>query len=146
MRPSFPDIYMRFAADLSRRSTCERSQVGCVITTSDFRQVVAVGFNGGAAGQSNECERIDGVVVPGQCGHIHAEENAIIACAHVGPKVVFCTLLPCKMCAKKLVNLQAAKGKIEAVYYGQTYRLTDSMVILQEAGIEVKYCPPIVFP
>jgi dCMP deaminase len=141
-RPTLPEIFMRTAFELARRSTCERSQVGCIITTADFRQIVAIGYNGGAAGQANECERIDGVIVPGLCGHVHAEENSIIACSHVGPKAIFCTMLPCKMCAKKLVNLQAAKGKIETVYYGQTYRLTDSIDILHAADIETKYFPP----
>lgn len=63
-RPSFPEIYMRLAMELSRRSTCKRLQVGTVITSVDYRMVYAVGYNGNANGLPNECDRDE----PGNCG------------------------------------------------------------------------------
>lgn len=143
MRPPFEDIYLRLAFDLARRSTCERLQVGCVITTDTFRQVVAIGFNGGPAGGRNACKRDDqGHIVPGQCQHLHAEINAIISCTHIGPKVVFVTHQPCEMCAIALVNLSAAAGPIRRVLYACEYRNTEGLEILSAAQIPVQLVHP----
>ena len=56
-RPTFEQVYMDFAESIARRSTCRRLQVGTVITTTDFRKVLAVGYNGNASGLPNECDR-----------------------------------------------------------------------------------------
>ncbi len=141
-RPSFESIYMAFAMELAKRSTCSRLQVGCVITTSDFRQVVAIGYNGGPVGGRNNCiTDKDGLVTPGGCGHLHAEINAIIGCSHTGGKHVFVTDLPCAMCATALVNLSAAKGSIAMVSYARDYRIRDGAEILAFAGIPIKQYP-----
>lgn len=128
-RPSFEDIYMAMAGLLSQRSTCSRLKVGCVITSSDHRQVYAVGYNGGASGQSNECESLE----PGLCGHLHAEVNAAINChaSRYDGKAVYITDLPCPMCAKVLVNL----GGVCVVYYGRDYRNRAGLGILTSANI-----------
>lgn len=130
-RPAFSTIYMNLAVGLSARSTCSRAAVGCVITSTDHRYVYSVGYNGGAAGLENECES----AVPGQCGHLHAEENAIINCSvsRYETKLVYATTLPCKMCAKRLVNL----GGVQKVYYLNDYRIRDSIALLEKAGIDV---------
>lgn len=128
-RPSFQEIFMDMAVGLSRRSTCSRLQVGCVVASTDHRQVLALGYNGGASGQDNDCESD----LPGQCGHLHAEENACISCQapRSQPKVVYCSHMPCAMCCKRLVNL----GGVERVVYRTPYRLTDGLQILARAGI-----------
>lgn len=63
-RPSFQEIYLQLAATLAKRSTCCRLQVGTVITSEDFRKVLAVGYNGNATGLPNTCDREE----PGNCG------------------------------------------------------------------------------
>ena len=132
MRPSFEEIYMRLAWSMSERSTCRRLSVGCAITSWDFRQVLAVGYNGNATKLPNDCDSD----VPGSCGCLRAEENACINCttSRNEPKVVFCTHLPCKMCAKRLVNL----GGVARVFYDQDYRLREGLDVLRAAGIEVQ--------
>src|SRR5579872_6679531 len=75
-RPSFPAIYLDLARTLAARSTCKRLQVGTVITSTDFRKVLAVGYNGNATGLPNTCDREE----PGNCGCLHSEENAVINC------------------------------------------------------------------
>jgi dCMP deaminase len=129
-RPSFDEIFLGLAVDLARRSTCSRAKVGCVIVSVDFHQVLAIGYNGGAAGLENDCESLE----PGQCGHLHAEENAVIHCdaPRFVEKVVFTTMLPCKMCAKRLINL----GGVKRVVYKIDYRLHDSLDLLNRAGID----------
>ncbi len=131
MRPTFEEIYMELAILMSKRSTCERLKVGCVITSTDFRKVLAVGYNGNASGFHNGCDGI----VPGQCGCLHAEENAIISCTaqRYEKKYIFVTNSPCVMCAKRIINL----GGVEHVYYKELYRIHDSIYTLKQAGIPV---------
>ena len=100
--------------------------------------MVSWGYNGGPAGGRDACKTNEqGEVIPGQCGHLHAEINAIIGCTYVGPKVVFVTHQPCEICAIALVNLSAATGSIEAVYFGEPYRSTEGCMVLEQAGIHV---------
>ena len=130
-RPSFEQIYLRLAHALSARSTCKRLRVGTVITSTDFRKVLAVGYNGNATGLPNSCDRDE----PGNCGCLHSEENAVINCdspRHV-PKIVFVTHLPCVPCAKRLINL----GNVESVFYENDYRIRDSLTLLSQVGISV---------
>lgn len=129
-RPSFVEIYLKLAFALSERSTCRRLHVGAVITSTDFRKVLAVGYNGGASGLKNDCDSDE----PGKCGCLHAEENAVINCdsPRVFEKYAFVTHLPCVMCAKRLINL----GNVRKVWYVEPYRITDSLKLFNEAGVE----------
>lgn len=130
-RPSFEEIYLKLAGTLAARSTCKRLQVGTVITSTDFRKVLAVGYNGNATGLHNGCDRDE----PGNCGCLHSEENAVINCdaPRSVEKVVFVTHLPCVQCAKRLINL----GNVKKVYYAQDYRIRDSVALMASVGIEV---------
>lgn len=131
-RPSFPQIYMELATALAARSTCKRLNVGTVITSTDYRKVLAVGYNGNATGLTNTCDRDDA----GNCGCLHSEENAVINCdsPRSTEKHVFVTHLPCVMCAKRLINL----GGVRKVFYKNDYRSTDSIALLQSVGVEVQ--------
>ncbi len=131
-RPSFQEIYLSLARSLAARSTCSRLQVGTVITSPDFRKVLAIGYNGNATGLPNCCDRNE----PGNCGCLHSEENAVIHCdvPRNLEKIVFVTHLPCVACAKRLINL----GNVKTVYYAESYRSQDSLKILDFSGIEVK--------
>lgn len=133
-RPPFEDIYMRFAFDLSQRSTCRRLKVGCAIVSPDFTRVLAIGYNGNYPGGPNDCDR-HGEEAVGRCGCLHAEENAIINCdvAKETPKVLLCTHLPCVMCAKRIVRL----GGVQRVLYATKYRNTEATELLQTCGIPV---------
>lgn len=135
-RPSFQEIYMALAHTLARRSTCRRLQVGTVITSTDFRKVLAVGYNGNATGLHNGCDREE----PGNCGCLHSEENAVINCDSPRSieKIVFVTHLPCSACAKRLINL----GNVKQIYYAQPYRVQDSIQILETVGIMIKQLSP----
>lgn len=135
-RPSFPSVYMALAHTLALRSTCHRLQVGTVITSTDFRKVLAIGYNGNATGLHNGCDREE----PGNCGCLHSEENAVINCdaPRFTEKVAFVTHLPCVQCAKRLINL----GNVKKVYYHQDYRVRDSLDVLKEVGIEVEKIEP----
>jgi dCMP deaminase len=131
-RPSFKSIYLSLAKVLAQRSTCARLQVGTVITSTDFRKVLAVGYNGNASGLHNGCDRDEA----GNCGCLHSEENAVINCdaPRFTEKYVFVTHLPCVQCAKRLINL----GNVKGVFYGDDYRIRDSIELLNSVGIRAE--------
>lgn len=131
IRPSFEEIYLRLAQTLAHRSTCSRLQVGTVITSIDFRKVLAIGYNGNASGLPNRCDRDE----VGNCGCLHSEENAVINCdiPRTVEKLVFVTHHPCVTCAKRLINL----GGVRVVYYGEDYRVGSARDIFAQAGIKL---------
>jgi dCMP deaminase len=131
-RPQFETIYLQLARLLAERSTCARLKVGTVITSTDYRKVLAVGYNGNASGLHNGCDRAE----PGNCGCLHSEENAVINCdaPRSVEKIVFVTHLPCVMCAKRLINL----GNVKKVFYAEDYRIKDSLDLLREVGIQTE--------
>lgn len=139
-RPSFEEIYLNLAFIMAKRSTCHRLQVGTVVTTTDYRQVLSVGYNGNASGLKNYCDTDE----VGGCGCLHSEENAVINCnsARSVEKVVFVTHHPCTLCAKRLINL----GGVKKIYYGKEYRNTTGKKLLEEVGIELEKLPtPFLF-
>jgi len=132
-RPSFDHVYIQFAEAIAKRSTCRRLQVGTVITTTDYRKVLAVGYNGNASGLPNKCDSEE----PGNCGCLHSEENAVINCdsPRETEKYVFVTHLPCVMCAKRLLNL----GRVRKIFYKNDYRKRDALAIFKSTGILVEH-------
>lgn len=135
-RPTFQTIYLKLAQLLAERSTCKRLRVGTVITSTDYRKVLAVGYNGNATGLPNSCDRDEA----GNCGCLHSEENAVINCdaPRAVEKIVFVTHLPCVACAKRLINV----GNVKAVYYAEDYRVRDSLALLKSVGIDVAQLAP----
>lgn len=130
-RPSFDDIYMRLALMFASRSTCNRLQVGSVVTNADGTMVLSVGYNGNYKGGSNCCDRED----VGNCGCIHAEVNSLIKLNSKAyeNKIIYVTHLPCAMCAKLIVN----KGGFSKVIYKNEYRLDECKEIFRRAGIQL---------
>lgn len=131
-RTGLESIYARLAFMMSERSTCVRLHVGCAIVSGDHRKILAVGHNGNAEGLHEGCDREE----PGNCGCLHAEESAVINldCGRDVPKVVYCTHLPCAMCAKRLISA----GGVARVSYVGDYRVRDGLQILRGAGIVVE--------
>lgn len=124
-RPPLFEVYLRMAEMISKRSTCSRLQVGCVLTDMSLERVLSVGYNGNARGFPNECDSDE----PGACRDIHAECNALIK-ASPEEKVCFVTDSPCIMCAKLMVN-----ANVQYVYYRREYRKPAGIEILEKAGI-----------
>lgn len=131
MRPSFDSIYMNLAVELSKRSTCKRKKVGCVIVSEDNQRVLAIGYNGSWTGGPNECDSDE----PGNCGCLHAEENALIKMNYNEPSVkkIYTSTMPCVYCAKRIIN-----SKISEVIYLEEYRKQDGIKLLELAGIIVR--------
>lgn len=118
---------MRMAEELAKRSTCTRLQVGTVVTDASLENVVAIGYNGNARGLPNRCDS----TVPGSCGCIHSEVNALVkAPGDMRDKVVFVTASPCIMCAKLMINSGTTH-----VFYRSLYRDPSGIELLTSAGV-----------
>jgi deoxycytidylate deaminase len=135
-RPNIGSVFMAFAIMLSRRSSCRRPVagdhgVGCVIASYDHMDIYSFAWNGNAPKLDNCCDSDQ----PGACGCVHAEEAAAIKCKAPkdAEKIVYCTHLPCKMCAKRLILL----GGVKQVYYLYDYRMKEAIWMLAKARIGI---------
>lgn len=131
-RPSRAEIHMMTALMWAQRSWCKRpnGHVGAVITTSDLRRVLSIGYNGPARGLANDrCRN-----TAGTCGCIHAEANAIAHVDGTTPnKALFCTVQPCEMCAQLIVQANISK-----VYFLKDYRNTEGAKILADCNVTLE--------
>ena len=141
-RPSWKSYFMDIAALVSKRSTCTRRAVGAVIVKD--KRVLATGYNGAPSGISHcsetGCLREQLNVPSGErhelCRGIHAEQNAIIQSAYHGVSIknatLYCTHLPCSICAKMIINAGISK-----IYYLSGYADELSKGMLSEASVDV---------
>lgn len=121
------EVYMRMAEELAKRSTCARLQVGTVVTDARLENVLAIGYNGNAKGLPNRCDS----TVPGNCGCIHSEVNALVkAPGGVRDKVVFVTNSSCIACSKLMIN-----SGVTHVYFRRMYRDPSGIELLADAGV-----------
>lgn len=79
-RPTFDQIYLRMAELISRRSTCLRRSVGCVLVDSRQR-VIGTGYNGRARGLPH-CNEVTnttaGNILPNEKGYVVARARGVL--------------------------------------------------------------------
>jgi dCMP deaminase len=116
---------------IAQRSPVPDFKVGAIIITDDNTQMLSLGYNGDHAGGPNTRESDD----PGCSGFLHAEINALIKCDfnNAKKKVMYVTMLPCRMCSKAIIN-----AGISQVVYGDEYRDNSGGLLLARAGIWVR--------
>jgi dCMP deaminase len=97
--------------------------------------IISDGYNGTPSGFENVCEDDGNVTKPYV---LHAEANAITKLARSNNNsegsTIYITASPCIECAKLIIQ-----AGIKRVVYGEKYRLTDGIELLERAGIEVIY-------
>ena len=132
---SFDRRYMRMAIVWAENSYCERRKVGALVVKD--RMIISDGYNGTPAGFENICEDENNVTKPYV---LHAEANAITKIARSNNNsegaTLYVTASPCIECAKLIIQ-----AGIKRVVYGEKYRLTDGIDLLERAGITVDYLP-----
>ena len=125
--------YMRRANIWAENSYCERRKVGALIVKD--KMIISDGYNGTPSGFENVCENEDGFTKPYV---LHAEANAITKIARSNNNsngaTMYVTASPCIECAKLIIQ-----SGIKRVVYGEKYRLTDGIDLLERAGIETVY-------
>ena len=141
VRPDWDTYFMDMAKLASRRSSCLRRAVGAVLVKD--RRLLATGYNGVPSGVTH-CEVTgclrDKLKVPSGerhelCRGLHAEQNAIIQAAYHGVSIrgahLYCTNLPCIICAKMLIN-----AGVRRVVYLEGYADSLAQEMFAEVGLE----------
>lgn len=116
-------MFMQMAHIASMRSTCFRLNVGAIVTMDN--RPISVGWNGAESGaphcMGNECPGI----VPGHCGTLHAEANALNGAARiVKPRVkvdLYTTHSPCAECTLLIRN---SALYVKRIFFEVPYRNT----------------------
>ena len=125
--------YLSMALIWAENSYSQRRQVGALVVKNQM--IISDGYNGTPSGFENICEDEAGVTKPYV---LHAEANAITKLARSGnnseDSTLYVTASPCIECAKLIIQ-----AGIRRVVYGEKYRLTDGIDLLERAGIEVEY-------
>ncbi|MDP2645817.1 MAG: cytidine/deoxycytidylate deaminase family protein [Desulfobacterales bacterium] len=147
-RPSWGAYFMSITELVAKRSTCMRRSVGALIVKD--KRILSTGYNG-APSHIRHCSEVgclrEQIKVPSGerhelCRGIHAEQNAIIQAAYHGVSIrhasVYCTNLPCSICAKMIIN-----AGIKKVYYRAGYADRMSEEMFSEAGVQVIHVPPV---
>jgi dCMP deaminase len=101
-RPNWDNLFMGTACLASKRSTCNRLHVGCVIVNNN--RVITTGYNGFLKGAPHQSVVRDGH----EQFTIHAEQNAICDAAYRGVSLTdttaYITHYPCLNCFKLLIT------------------------------------------
>ena len=129
----FDKRYLEMARVWAQNSYCQRRQVGALVVKDGM--IISDGYNGTPSGFENVCEDDNGITKPYV---LHAEANAITKLARSSNNssgaTIYITASPCIECAKLIIQ-----AGIKRVVYGEKYRLTDGIELLERAGIEVIY-------
>ena len=114
-RPDWEEYFMTTAYLISKRSSCQRLNVGCVIIKN--HHIIATGYNGHIKGAPHFS-----VVVNGhEQMTIHSETNAITDAACRGVELngstAYVTHYPCINCAKNLIS-----SGVREIIYAEDYK------------------------
>ncbi len=125
---------MGIAQQVSKRSTCDRKNVGAVIVRD--KVILSTGYNGSIRGVKH-CDEIGHLIENGHCVRtVHAEVNAVAQSAMNGTEIknsnIYLTASPCWPCFKVIVN-----SGIKKIYFGEFYRDEKIFKFAQESGIEL---------
>ncbi len=143
VRPSWDEYFMDITDIVAKRSTCLRRTVGAIIVKD--KHILTTGYNGAPRGldnclELNVCLRQEMKVPSGEkheiCRGAHAEQNAIVQAAYHGTKIegatLYCTCMPCVMCAKMSIN-----AGIKRIVFKHFYPDDLAVQLLNESEIEL---------
>ena len=133
-RPTWNVYFMGIAQQVSKRSTCDRKNVGAVIVRD--KVILSTGYNGSIRGVKH-CDEIGHLIENDHCVRtVHAEVNAVAQSAMNGTEIknssIYLTASPCWPCFKVIVN-----SGIKKIYFGEFYRDEKIFKFAQESGIEL---------
>jgi len=146
VRPSWDEYFMEVLESVSKRSTCDRGRVGCVIVKD--RQILVSGYAGAPAGLDH-CDDVghqlkktiheDGSITEHCVRTVHGEQNAICQAAKRGVAIegstVYIRMTPCRTCAMLLINCGVARVFCERKYHAGA----ESEAMLKKAGIKLEF-------
>ncbi|MCK4777185.1 MAG: cytidine/deoxycytidylate deaminase family protein [Actinomycetia bacterium] len=128
IRPSWDEYFMDLARAVAKRATCDRGKSGCIIVKN--KQILVTGYVGSPKGLPHCSEvghKIEKTVHKGgkiseHCVRTtHAEQNAICQAAKLGIPIddatLYCTMTPCIVCAKMIINTGIKRVVCEKRYH-----------------------------
>lgn len=126
MRISRDQMFMEMARTASKRSTCHRLNVGCILVHD--KNVVSHGYNGPLSGEphcrGNSCQLNES----GGCMRsVHAEKNALNRMSDEFmdvPVILYVTHSPCPDCCE---FIRTWNGNISCIIYETAYRDTTAL-------------------
>lgn len=125
--------FLQMARALSKRSTCARRAVGCILV-DEHDHIIGSGYNGNAAGLPHCIDKhcLGAKSQSGTdldlCEAIHAEQNALMQCSDVNKIVIcYCTTMPCIHCIKMLLNTSC-----QVIWYLDEYPGAEQSIRLWE--------------
>ncbi|MBU1082885.1 cytidine/deoxycytidylate deaminase family protein [Patescibacteria group bacterium] len=141
-RPTWDEYFMEICRTAGNRSTCDRGKTGAVIVKD--KRIIATGYAGSPVGllhcdeaghEFKDTIHADGSVSKHCVRTVHAEQNAIAQAAKFGTAIegstVYCTMTPCYVCAKMLINAGIKKVVADKDYHAGD----DTKRVFKEAGI-----------
>lgn len=132
IRPSWDEYFKEIVICTTKRSSCKRLQVGCLLVKDN--RIISQGYNGFLPGCIHESIMRDGH----EQATVHAEQNAVCDCAKRGVSSENCTAYishyPCIICTRLLI----ASG-IKEIKYINDYK-NDLLVsyLSKQANINIK--------
>ncbi len=152
-RPDIDEYFLKIAAVVAERATCRRHHVGAVAVRD--KHILATGYNGAPSGFADCLElgclrdqmKIPTAQNPEICRGVHAEQNVIIQAALHGISLegstVYATHMPCRQCAKMLVNAKISRyvsfGKYDDSPASAFVNLNAFLDLFREAGVQVDF-------
>ena len=131
-RPSWDEYFKEIVQVTSKRSPCNRLQVGCLLVKDN--RIISQGYNGFLPGCSHKSIIREGH----EQATVHAEQNAICDCAKRGVSSMGCTAYithyPCLICTRLLLT-----SGIREINYISDYK-NDELVtyFLEESKVSIK--------
>ncbi len=114
---------------VSLRSPDPKLQVGSILVSMDFKQILGWGYNGPVRKQPNKRKSNK----PGKSGFVHSELNCLLSSDRNSHGRLFVTTMPCEDCARVIAN----SDKVSVVYYNKSYRNNRGYRILSDANIRI---------
>jgi dCMP deaminase len=114
VRPTWDEYFKEIVQVTSRRSPCERLQVGCLLVKDN--RIISQGYNGFLPG----CPHKSIVRNNHEQATLHAEQNALMDCAKRGASckgaTAYITHYPCIICCRLLLAADIGEIKYIADY------------------------------
>jgi dCMP deaminase len=143
-RPDWDSYFLNIMREVSKRSTCDRAQVGCVLVKE--KRILCTGYAGSPVGLPH-CDDVGHLIKVSYDGNgvakqncirtAHAEQNAIVQAARFGISVdgatIYCTMEPCINCVKMIINAGIKRVVCEKRYHDADI----ARQMLKDAGVEL---------
>jgi len=142
-RPSLDEYFLKIAKVVAERSTCRRRSIGAVAVKD--KHIISTGYNGAPSGEKDclelGCLKDKKGIASGSghdiCRATHAEHNVVLQSILHGVSIegatIYCTLSPCSICARMLVD-----AKIKEYVCFTQYTDQKAKEIFKEAGIKFR--------